>query len=57
MLEMARTYEQADKKEQAIKAFRQVCKRFPKDAHASQAHAHLQSKYNNSITLGGAKDE
>ena len=57
MLEMARTYEQAGKKEQAIKAFQQVCKRFPKDAHASQAHAHLQSKYNISITLGGAKDE
>jgi tetratricopeptide (TPR) repeat protein len=57
MLETARTYEQAGKKEQAIKAFQVVCKRFPKDSHASTAHAHLQSKYNISITLGGAKDE
>ena len=51
------TYEQAGRKEQAIKAFQQVCKRFPKDHHASTAHAHLQSEYNISITLGGAKDE
>ena len=43
--------------QKAIKAFQQVCKRFPKDHHASTAHAHLQSEYNISITLGGAKDE
>jgi tetratricopeptide (TPR) repeat protein len=57
MLQIAHTQEDAGNREQAIKAFQQVCKRFPKDRHASQAHAHLQSKYNISITLGGAKDQ
>ena len=57
MLQIAYTQEEAGQKEQAIKAFQQVCKRFPKDSHASRAHAHLQNKYNISITLGGAKDE
>ncbi|NQT37726.1 MAG: tetratricopeptide repeat protein, partial [Planctomycetes bacterium] len=57
MLQIALTREQAGEKEAAIKAFQIVCKRFPKDSHASQAHVHLQSKYNISITLGGAKDE
>ena len=57
MLEIAFTQEQAGQKELAIKAFQQLCKRFPKDGHASRAHAHLQEKYNISITLGGAKDE
>ena len=57
MLEIAFTQEQAGQKELAIKAFQQLCKRFPKDGHASRAPAHLQEKYNISITLGGAKDE
>jgi len=34
-----------------------VCKRFPKNQYASQAHAHLQTKYKITVTLGGAKDE
>jgi tetratricopeptide (TPR) repeat protein len=57
MLHIAYTLEESDQKERAIKAFQQVCKQFPKDPHASQAHTHLQDKYNISITLGGAKDE
>jgi tetratricopeptide (TPR) repeat protein len=57
MWEMARTQEMAGNKEKAIQAFQQVCKRFPTDSHASLAHEHLQSKYQISITLGGAKDE
>jgi len=44
-------------KEQAIKSFQRVCKAFPKSGQASRAHAHLQTKYKITITLGGAKDE
>lgn len=57
MLQVAYTREQAGQKEPAIKAFQAVCKRFPKDGHASVAHAHLQNKYKISVTLGGAKDQ
>jgi tetratricopeptide (TPR) repeat protein len=57
MLYIAYALEDSGQKERAIKAFQQVCKQFPKDGHASRAHAHLQNKYNISITLGGAKDE
>lgn len=57
LLEIARTYEQSGQKEQAIRAFQTVCRRYPKDGHASRAHAHLQTKYGISITLGGATDE
>ncbi len=57
MLQSGYTREEAGQKEAAIKTFQQVCKRFPKDGHASTAHAHLQNKYKLSITLGGAKDE
>ncbi|MBP87760.1 MAG: hypothetical protein CMJ64_13730 [Planctomycetaceae bacterium] len=57
MLQIGYTNEQAGKKESAIKAFQQVCKNFPKDRYASQAHAHLQTKYKITVTLGGAKDE
>ncbi len=57
MLYIAYALEESGQKERAIKAFQQVCKQFPKDSHASRAHAHLQNKYNISITLGGAKDE
>jgi tetratricopeptide (TPR) repeat protein len=57
VLQIGYTREEAGQKEAAIRAFQQVCKRFPKDGHASAAHAHLQNKYKLSITLGGAKDE
>ena len=57
LLEIGYTQEQAGQKEKAINTFRQVCKRFPKDGHASRAHARLQSKYKINVTLGGAKDE
>ena len=38
-LEIAMTWEEAGKKEEAIKALQQVCKRFPKSGQASAAHA------------------
>ena len=57
LLQIGYTREQAGKKELAIQAFQQVCKKFPKDSHASRAHAHLQTKYKITVTLGGAKDE
>ena len=57
MLQIGYTNEQAGKKESAIKAFQQVCKNYPKDRYASQAHAYLQTKYKITVTLGGAKDE
>jgi len=57
LLQIGYTREQAGKKELAIRAFQQVCKQFPKDGHASRAHAHLQTKYKITVTLGGAKDE
>jgi len=57
LLQIGYTREEAGQKEPAIQTFQQVCKRYPKDSHASVAHAHLQSKYKISITLGGAKDE
>jgi tetratricopeptide (TPR) repeat protein len=57
LLNIAYTYEQAQKKENAIKSFQQVCKQFPKTGQASQAHAHLQTAYKISVTLGGAKED
>jgi tetratricopeptide (TPR) repeat protein len=57
LLQVAYTREEAGEKEPAIQAFQQVCKRFPKDAHASVAHAHLQQQYKISVTLGGAAEE
>lgn len=57
LLQIGYTREEAGQKEPAIQTFQQVCKRYPKDGHASIAHAHLQTKYKISITLGGAKDE
>ena len=56
-LEVAMTWEEAGKKEEAIKALQQVCKRFPKSGQASTAHARLQDVYKISVTLGGATDE
>ena len=55
-IQIGYTLEDAGKKEQAIKQFQAVCQRYPKDGHASQAHAHLQNKYKITVTLGGAKD-
>ncbi|MFM9965063.1 MAG: tetratricopeptide repeat protein [Planctomycetaceae bacterium] len=43
--------------EAAIRAYQTVCKKFPKDGHAAQAHAHLQTKYKINVTLGGAAEE
>ena len=57
LLQIGYTHEQAGAKEKAIQSFQQVCKRFPKDGHASTAHAYLQDKYKITVTLGGAKDE
>ncbi len=57
LLQVGYTHEEAGSKDKAIAAFKQVCKLFPKDSQASQAHAHLQNKYKLSVTLGGAKDE
>ena len=57
LLQIAYTREEAGQAETAIQAFQQVCKKFPKDAHASVAHAHLQQKYKISVTLGGANEE
>lgn len=55
--QIAKTYEQAGKKEAAIQALQAVCKKYPKTGEASRAHAWLQSEYKITVTLGGAKDE
>jgi tetratricopeptide (TPR) repeat protein len=57
LLQIGYTREAAGQKEQAIRTFQQVCKRFPKRSEASRAHAHLQTKYKISVTLGGAKKD
>ena len=57
LLQIAYTREEAGQQEPAIQAFQTVCKKFPKDQHASIAHAHLQTKYKISVTLGGAAEE
>lgn len=56
-IQIAYTYEEAGQREKAIKAFQLTCKSHPKSGQASEAHSHLQSKYNISVTLGGAKEE
>lgn len=56
LLAIAQTHEQAGKAEDAIKAFKLVCDKFPKTGEGSQAHAHLNEKYKITVTLGGAKD-
>jgi tetratricopeptide (TPR) repeat protein len=55
-LQIAYTQEQAARKEAAIKAFKQVCDRYPKTQEGSTAHEHLNRVYKISVTLGGAKD-
>ena len=57
MIQSAYTYEEAGQKENAIKAFQLTCRAHPKSSQASRAHAHLQTKYQITVTLGGAKDE
>ncbi|MFN0199443.1 MAG: tetratricopeptide repeat protein, partial [Planctomycetaceae bacterium] len=57
LLQVGYTREEAEQPELAIKSFQQVCKRFPKNQYASQAHAHLNTKYKITFTLGGAKTE
>ena len=57
LYQIAATREAAGEKEKAIQAFQLVCKKFPKDGHAAQAHAHLQTFYKINVTLGGAAEE
>ncbi len=54
---IAKTYEEAGQRENAIRAYQLTCKNYPKTKEASQAHSHLQSKYDINVTLGGAKEE
>jgi len=55
--EIAQTHERAKNKEAAIRAYQQVCKLFPKTSYASRAHAHLQTQYKISVTLGGGTED
>lgn len=57
LLQIGYTYEQAGEKENAIKSWQQVCRKFPKTGQASEAHAYLQDKYKITATLGGATAE
>ncbi len=57
LYQIAATREAAGEKDKAIQAFQLVCKKFPKDGHAAQAHAHLQTFYKINVTLGGAAEE
>lgn len=57
LIQIAYTYEDGGQKENAIKNFQLTCRTYPKTSQASRAHAHLQSKYDITVTLGGAKDE
>ena len=54
---IAQFYEMSGQKEKAIKSFQVTCKKYPKSRYASISHAHLQTKYGISVTLGGATDE
>lgn len=57
LYQIAQVREASGDNEAAIKAYQTVCKKFPKDGHAAQAHAHLQTKYKINVTLGGAAEE
>ena len=57
LYQIAQVREASGDNEAAIKAYQIVCKKFPKDGHAAQAHAHLQTKYKINVTLGGAAEE
>ncbi|MFP6855377.1 MAG: tetratricopeptide repeat protein [Opitutales bacterium] len=54
---IAKYYEHAGQKENAIKSFQITCKSFPRSTQASEAHRLLQDNYGISVTLGGAIDE
>ena len=54
---IAQFYELSGQKEKAIKSFQITCKKYPKSRYASISHAHLQTKYGISVTLGGATDK
>lgn len=56
LLQIGYTNEQAGRKEQAIKVFKQVCDRFPSSGEGSTAHSHLNQAYKITVTLGGAKN-
>jgi tetratricopeptide (TPR) repeat protein len=56
-LQIGYTHEEAGEKDKAIAAFQQTCKINPKSSQASEAHAHLQSAYKITITLGGAQEK
>jgi len=53
LLEIAYCYERQDQKENAIKTFQSVCRKFPKSGEASHAHAHLNNHYKITFTTGG----
>ena len=57
LFQIAQVREASGDKEAAIKAYQTVCKKFPKDGHAAQAHSHLQTVYKINVTLGGAAEE
>jgi len=57
LLQIAFTQEQAGRTQIAIRTFQQTCRDHPKSGQASRAHAHLQERYNITITLGGAQSE
>ncbi len=53
LLQVGYTQEQAGDKEKAIRALQQVCAKYSKTGHASEAHAYLQDKFKINATLGG----
>jgi tetratricopeptide (TPR) repeat protein len=57
MYQIAQVREAAGDRDKAIQAFQLLCKKFPKDAHAAQAHARLQTHYKINVTLGGAAED
>ncbi len=56
LFQIAKTHEEAGKKEDAIKVFKQVCDQYANSGEASQAHAHLNQVYKITVTKGGAKN-
>lgn len=56
LLQIGYTQEEAGRKEEAIKIFKQICDKFPKTGEGSTAHARLNEVYKIPVTLGGAKD-
>jgi tetratricopeptide (TPR) repeat protein len=56
LLQIGYTYEQADEKENAIKALQRVCKKYHQTPQASEAHAYLNDKFSIRVTLGGGTE-